>query len=75
MYLKSDKETILENITKDQIPNFDLFNTIIIDGEGIEEYFIKNISLMKNIEYIIFELHYNIFSNEEVIELFNILKI
>lgn len=74
MYLKSNKEIILENISNDQIPNFNLFNTIIIDGEGIEEYFIKNISLMKNIEYIIFELHYNIFSNEKVRELFNILK-
>ena len=74
MYLKSSKEIVLENINKNQIQNFDSFNTMIIDGEGIEEYFIKNISLLKNIKYIILELHHNIFSNEEVSEFFNILK-
>ena len=74
MYIKSSKEIILENIFKDQIQNFDEFNTIIIDGEGIEEYFIKNISLLINIKYIILELHHNNFSNEEVSEFFNILK-
>ena len=74
MYLKSNKKIILENIIKDQIPNFESFNTIIIDGEGVEEYFIKNISSLKNINHIILELHHNIFSNEEISELFNILK-
>jgi len=74
MYLKSNKKIILENIIKDQIPNFESFNTIIIDGEGVEEYFIKNISSLKNIKHIIFELHHNIFSNVEVTEFFNILK-
>ena len=74
MYIKSNNEVIVENIFKDQISNFDEFNTIIIDGEGIEEYFIKNISLLQNIKYIIFELHHNIFSNKEILEFFNILK-
>ena len=37
MYLKSSKEIVLENINKNQIQNFDSFNTMIIDGEGIEE--------------------------------------
>ena len=74
MYIKSSKEVVLENINKDQISDFDKYNTIIIDGEGIEEYFIKNISLLKNIRYIILELHHNIFSKEEVSEFFNFLK-
>ena len=74
MYIKSNKEVVLDNISKDQISDFDQYNTIIIDGEGIEEYFIKNISLLKNIRHIILELHHNIFSKEEVSEFFNVLK-
>jgi len=74
MYLKSNKKIIFENIIKCQIHNFESFNMIIIDGEGIEEYFIKNISSLKNIKHIIIELHHNIFSNDEVAEFFNTLK-
>jgi hypothetical protein len=74
MYLKSNKKIIFYFFFKCQIHNFESFNTIIIDGEGIEEYFIKNISSLKNIKHIIIELHHNIFSNDEVAEFFNTLK-
>jgi hypothetical protein len=45
-----------------------------MDGEGIEEYFITNINLIKNIHNIIFELHNNMFNSKKIDFLFSNLK-
>ena len=64
----------VKNINIKKIKNIKSFNTLVIDGEGIEEYFIKNISKLKHIKYIIFELHHNILNKQKVKNLFNILN-
>ena len=38
------------------------FNTLIIDGEGVEKHYIDNIGRLKNIKHIFFEFHNDIFS-------------
>ena len=73
-YIKTKKILKIKNININKIKNFKNFNTLIIDGEGIEEYFIKNINKIKSIKEIIFELHYNIFNKFEANNLFSILE-
>ena len=73
-YIKTKKILKVKNININKIKNFKNFNTLIIDGEGIEEYFIKNINKIKSIKEIIFELHYNIFNKFEANNLFSILE-
>ena len=63
----------VKNVNIKKINNINIFNTLIIDGEGIEEYFIENISKLKHIKYIIFEIHHNILNKKKVKNLFNIL--
>jgi len=47
---------------------------IIIDGEGVEEYYLKNLSKIKNIKYLIFELHNNLLSKSTIKQIFKNLK-
>jgi hypothetical protein len=49
-------------------------DTIIIDAEGIEEYFIKNIKYLKKIKYLFFELHYDLFKRKKITNLKKILE-
>jgi FkbM family methyltransferase len=74
-YLKSGTPIKVKNLTINNIKDFKSFNTLIVDGEGIEEYFIKNLSKMKNIKYIFFELHHNIFNKSQINEIFKNLRI
>ena len=64
IYIKTEKLQKIRNITKDEIKNFNDYNTLIIDGEGIEEHFINNLHKIPNIKYLMFEFHHNIFSEE-----------
>jgi len=73
-YLKSGTPITVKKLTINNIKDFKSFNTLVVDGEGIEEYFIKNLSKMKNIKYIFFELHYNLFNKEQIIEIFKNLQ-
>ncbi len=73
-YLKRGQRKKVENIHFNQVKNFKEYNTLIIDGEGIEEYFLNNLHQIKNIKYIIFELHNNIFSPSKIKYLFDNLK-
>jgi len=73
-YLKTKNLQKAKNISKNKIKNFNKYNTLIIDGEGIEEHFINNIKKIPNIKYLIFEFHHNIFSNRIKNNLFKILK-
>jgi FkbM family methyltransferase len=62
------------NIHFSKIANFHKFNTLIIDGEGIEEHFINNLEKIKNIHHIFFELHHDIFNKNKINNLLNKLK-
>ena len=73
-YIKSGRLEKVQNIHVNKIKNFKKYNTLIIDGEGIEEYFINNINKLKNIKNIIFEFHNNIFKPEKINFLFLNLK-
>lgn len=73
-YDKKGKIEKVENINIKKIFNFKKFNTLIIDGEGIEEYFLNNLNKINNIHYIIFELHNNLFNLKKVNSLFFKLK-
>jgi FkbM family methyltransferase len=64
----------VKNINIKKIKNINSFNTLVIDGEGIEEHFIENISKLTHIKYIIFEIHHNILNKKKVKNLFNILN-
>ncbi len=73
-YLKTKKKFYVKNISKNKIKNFNKFNTLIVDGEGVEEYFINNLNNLKNIKYLIFELHHNIFKKKDILLMFKKLK-
>ena len=74
-YLNKGKKRVIENISSVEIKTFEEYNSLIIDGEGIEEYFIQNLNHLKNIKYIIFELHFNIFSKNKIEKLFKSLEL
>lgn len=73
-YLKTRRKISIKNINYKKIKNLSNFNTLIIDGEGIEEYYLKNLSKLKKIKHILFELHNNLLSKTEVKRIFNNLK-
>ncbi len=73
MYRIVGEKTIISNIYVKKIKDFNKYNTLIIDAEGIEEYFIKNIKKMKNVKYLFFELHYDLFNKIEISNFKNIL--
>lgn len=74
MYRKSNKKIKLKNISYKNVKNIDKFNTLVIDGEGIEKHYIENILVLKRIKYIFFEFHNDIFINKEKTKIFDTLK-
>jgi FkbM family methyltransferase len=73
-YRITDKKIKISNILSRKIKEFQDYNTIIIDAEGIEEYFIKNIKYLKKIKYLFFELHYDLINKKQITNLKKILK-
>ncbi len=73
-YFKTKMKITIKNIYHKRVKKLSNFNTLIIDGEGVEEYYIKNISKIKSIKYILFELHNNLLSKIEVRRIFTNLK-
>ena len=71
---KTKKKISVKNINYDKIDKNYSYNTLIIDAEGDEEYYIRSLKRLKNIKYLYFELHYNIFNNNQINDLMNILK-
>ena len=69
------EKRVIENISSDEIKAFEEYNSLIIDGEGIEEYFIQNLNQLKNIKYIIFELHFNFLSKNKIEKMFKNLEL
>lgn len=74
IYRITSKKIEVTNIHYKKIKNFQKFNTLIIDAEGIEEYFIMNLQYLKNINHLFFELHYDLFNKEKISNLKNVLK-
>jgi hypothetical protein len=72
--LKSNKYIKIKNLFFRNINEISKFNTLIIDAEGDEEYYIENLKKLKNIKYLFFELHYNIFNDSEISKLMKKLK-
>lgn len=74
MYRKANKVIKVENISFTKIKNFKKYNTLIIDAEGIEKYFIRNIKKLTNINYLFFELHNDIINSADYSNILNTLK-
>ncbi len=74
VYRKSNKRFKVENISSNNINNFKKFNTLVIDAEGMEEYYINNIRFLNNIIFLFFELHYDLLEEKKIIKINNILK-
>ncbi len=65
-YEISKKPINIQTISYNKINNFKKFNTLIIDAEGFEYDYIKGLNKVKNIKYIIFELHNNLLSTKKI---------
>lgn len=73
LYRKSIKKVKVENIISTKVLNFNKFNTLVIDAEGIEKYYIKNIEFLPNIQFLFFELHFDLLNLQQIKEIKNIL--
>ncbi len=71
MFRKTKKKFKLKNINYKSVKNIDNFNTLIIDGEGIEKHYIDNIFVLKKIKHLIFEFHNDIFTKTEKFLIFD----
>ena len=60
---KSNKYIKVKNLFFRNINEISKFNTLIIDAEGDEKYYIENLRKLKTIKHLFFELHYNIFND------------
>ena len=71
---KTNKKISVRNISYNMVDKKKMFNTLIIDAEGDEEYYIKSLKNLKNIKQLIFDIHYNIFNSEEIKKMMNLLN-
>ena len=72
--IRSTKKILVPNLEKNKIINFNKFNTLVLDIEGDEEYYILNIKKFPQIKYLFFELHFNLISKIKRDKIMNILK-
>ncbi|MBK57191.1 MAG: hypothetical protein CMC84_07910 [Flavobacteriaceae bacterium] len=72
--IKSKKFIKMKNLFYKNITDINQYNTLIIDAEGDEEYYINNLKYLKNIKHLFFELHYNLFTDAEILKLMKKLK-
>lgn len=73
-YEISKKPINIKSISHHKINDFNKFNTLIIDAEGFEYDYIKNLNKVKNINHVIFELHNNLLSTKKIKKIFEDLK-
>lgn len=66
VFRKSNKIFKVENIISNNVSNFNKFNTLVIDAEGMEKYYIKNIKFLDNIHFLFFELHYDLLNLKDI---------
>lgn len=74
LYRKTKNKLIFKNIFYKKISELKNYNTLIIDGEGVEKHYIQNINKLKKIKYMFFEFHNDIFNETKKSKLFKILK-
>jgi len=74
IYLSKGKKIFYKSINKEEITDFNQFNTLIIDAEGAEKYYFDNIGEFKNIKYVYFELHYHLIPQQSIVNIFQQLK-
>ena len=72
--IKTKSKIIVQNLDYRKVTSFNQFNTLVIDAEGDEEYYIRKIKFFKKIRYLFFELHFNIFNKNKVNKIMGILK-
>lgn len=72
--IKSTEKKLIDNIEVRKIKNFEKFNTLILDIEGDEDYYLMNIEKFKRIKYLFFELHYNIINRQKINKIMSNLK-
>ena len=72
--IMTNKFIKIKNLYYKKIKNFKKFNTLIIDAEGDEQYYIENIKYLRNIKHLYFELHHNIFGKKDVEKIMKNLK-
>ena len=72
-YRKSKRIFKVENISSSKILGFNKFNTLVIDAEGMEKYYINNLKFLSNINYLFFELHYDLLDLMEIKKIENTL--
>lgn len=73
IFRNTKKKVKFKNLFYKKIKKFKNFNTLIIDGEGIENHYVENINKLKNIRHLIFEFHSDILNENKKNRLFNIL--
>ena len=73
--VKTKKKHLVKNLISTKIKKFESYNTLIIDVEGDEDYYINNIKKFKNIKYLMFELHHNINKEDSIKKMMDSLKL
>ena len=71
---KNSQKKKIKNYQIIDIENYNEYNTLIIDGEGIEEHFVENLNYLPEIEHIFFELHLDILKKSSINLIFENLK-
>tara|TARA_B100000035_G_scaffold312421_1_gene323843 strand:- start:1012 stop:1725 length:714 start_codon:yes stop_codon:yes gene_type:complete len=74
LYRKDGVKKKINNYWYKNLTDLSKFNTLIIDGEGVEKHYIENIKVLKNIRYLYFEFHNDIFTNIQKTNIFANLK-
>ena len=74
LYRKDGVKKKIKNYWYKNLTDLSKFNTLIIDGEGVEKHYIENIKVLKNIRYLYFEFHNDIFTNIQKTNIFSNLK-
>ena len=70
-YIEEGNKEKIKNFPIKNVENYNEYNTLIIDGEGVEEHFLNNISDLPNIIFIFFELHDQILSRDTIEKIFD----
>ena len=58
--IPTHNKMLIKNLEKSKVKNFNKYNTLILDIEGDEDYYILNIKKFSKIKHVFFELHFNI---------------
>ena len=74
IYKNDGTKRSFQSINHELIKDFNVYNTLVIDAEGQENYYIENIIKFSHIKHIFFELHYNLLSKNDINKIFENLE-